>query len=150
MHLRVHIWPLNSLVLSLSGLPNVQRAFSLQVPYLSVTQDTGGKCVRYLVRILIFYSTNQYVILTLIPDIKCLPSIPGGKGTSQQTGSLYSSVDIVTRLQDKKNRGYVVRIPARARDFTLPRSVQTVSGAHAPSCSMCTVVSFPGVKPVWE
>lgn len=40
----------------------------------------------------------------------------------------------------------MVRLPARARDLALPRSVQAVSGAHAASYSMCTVCSFPGVK----
>lgn len=52
-----------------------------------------------------FCSTNQYVVLTLIPDIKLLLSIPGGKGICQQTRSLDSSVDTVTMLQDKKAAG---------------------------------------------
>ena len=39
-----------------------------------------------------------------------------------------------------------VRVPARARDFTVLQNVQTGPGAHLATCSKGTGLTSPGVK----
>jgi hypothetical protein len=44
------------------------------------------------------------------------------------------------------DRAIGVRSPAGAKDFSFNLSVQTGSGAHPASCTICTGGSFPGDK----
>jgi hypothetical protein len=53
------------------------------------------------------------------------------------------SVESVYGLDD---RAIGVRSPAGAKDFSYTLFVQTGSGAHPASCTMCTGGPFPGAK----
>jgi hypothetical protein len=54
-----------------------------------------------------------------------------------------SSVSVATdyELDDRRS------IPEEAEDFSSSLCVQTGSGAHPASCTMCTGGTFPGGKP---
>jgi hypothetical protein len=60
-------------------------------------------------------------------------------------GSLVSSGGIVSGY-GLDNRAIGVRSPAGAKDFSSSLCVQTGSGVHPASCTMCTEGPFPGGK----
>jgi hypothetical protein len=59
--------------------------------------------------------------------------------------SRVSSVSIVSGY-GLDDRAIEVRYPAGAKDFSSSLCVQTGSGAHPVSCTMCTGGPFPGGK----
>jgi hypothetical protein len=55
-------------------------------------------------------------------------------------------VQDLTQAVHKRRRENPGSIPGEGRDFSVPHSVRTTSGAHSTSCPMSTRSSFPGGK----